>query len=259
MVGEVWVPEFVKKPLARRGGRPDRYTAPKLLWHTWEGTNWNSAESTFRNYPPHLGVKVFETPRQYVPLNLHSYALKGSESDDEFVIQLELAGFASDSPDRTATELHWLGTEVVAPINRALAAAGLPTIPPVIVPAGFRGPGGGIVLASPNSPIRLSDREFESFSGHLGHQHAPAPDSHWDPGGLDVAAILRYAGTAPQTPSDDEDDMTPEDRQMLKEAWLMLKELQAEVVGKTDVHGQSRQDRHVKQTEEIHRKVVRGQ
>lgn len=253
MVDEVWVPEFVKKPLGRRGGVPDRLTSPKIMWHTWEGTNWNGAESTFYNYPPHLGVKVFEDVRQYVPLNLHSYALKGSESDDEFVIQIEVAGFAEKSAERSEAELHWLGTRVVAPINRALAAAGLPQVPAVVARAGFRGAGSGIILASPNSPIRMTTGEFERFSGHLGHQHAPAPDSHWDPGALDVPAILEYAGSATET---QDDEMTEDDRQLLKEVHLMLKQLQGEVVGVTDAKGDTRHDRIVRQIGDIHKAVT---
>jgi hypothetical protein len=197
-MADVLVPEFQYKPLGRRGGTPDRLVNPKILWHTWEGTNWHSAESTFATYPPTVGVKIYERPRLYVPLNLHAFALKGSESDDEFVIQIEVAGFARNMRHLSKDAYRWLGENVVAPINRALREAGLPTVPAVGPPQGFRDEltNTSPPLASSRSPIRFSQTQFENFSGHCGHQHAPSPVSHWDPGFFDLETVLEAAEAA---------------------------------------------------------------
>jgi hypothetical protein len=187
-----WIPGFEIRDLGGPTGGPyDRHDNPKLLWHTWEGYSWNGAESAFRNYPPHVAVNPIDKRRcQYVPLDRHAYSLAGTDAEDSFVIQVEVAGYAGESHDWTDEWLEWLGAEVLAPIREIV------DIPGVICPQGFHGEGEGIILASPSSPIRYNMQSWDAFSGHVGHQHAPAPDDHWDPGRLDVRSIINASEEA---------------------------------------------------------------
>lgn len=188
------------------GGAYDEMSYPKLGWHTWEGFDWAAAEVAFRRYPPHLavfppwpGLERHVGRRQYVPLNRHAYAFAGSESDDEYVVQLEVAGKAADMRRAPDVVLEWLATEVVAPIEKAVG------VPRVVVRHGFRDTVdyvGRYPLASKRSAIRLTPAELRAFSGHLGHQHMPGDDdpndgddsgdAHWDPGALPIVRILAH-------------------------------------------------------------------
>lgn len=177
------------------GGPYDDTSKPKLGWHTTEGTSLAGAEPAFKNYPPHLGVDPIRGhKRQYVDLLRHAYAFAGSESDDEYIIQVEVCGFAGQSHNWSEDILRWLGENVVKPLRDTVG------IPDVVIRHGFKGEGSGIILASPYSPIRIGAAELRAFSGHLGHQHMPNPDSHWDPGALPIGKVLAYSRPAPKTP-----------------------------------------------------------
>lgn len=189
-MADLWVAGYEHKPM-KSGGVYDETAHPKLGWHTWESTNWMAAENAFRKYPPHLAVfppwpgkEASVGKRQYVPLNHHAYAFAGNESDDEYVIQVEVAGFAKQMRHTPDVVLEWLAREVVMPLERAVG------IPRIIVKHGFQDAG---YLATKTSKIRLSLAELRNFSGHLGHQHMPSPDTHWDPGALPIQDILEIA------------------------------------------------------------------
>jgi hypothetical protein len=192
-MGDIWLPGYKRVDLGWAGAPYDEMAHPKLLWHTTEGTSVNGARAAFRNYPPHGCYDPWvDGAEQYVPLNRHAFALAGAESDDEFVIQWEIVGRAAESHTWPEWVLERLGRRVAAPIA---AAVGVPA-----QHLRFYRADEGIVLARSTSPIRLSASTLRAFSGHLGHQHAPAPDAHWDPGGLPIDRILAYAHTQ-------EDDM----------------------------------------------------
>ena len=199
----IWLSGFEHRDLGPDGGPYDRHDNPKLLWHTWEGYSWSSAESAFAKYPPHIAVNPKDrVRRQYVSLDRHAYALAGSDTENSWVIQVEVAGAARDTHTWPAEWLRWLGTDVLAPILSAVP------IPPAITPLGFHGEGEGIILASPRSPIRYrSVAAWDAFSGHVGHQHAPSPDAHWDPGRLDVQAIIEAANPTVPGPPPEEEEM----------------------------------------------------
>jgi hypothetical protein len=190
------------------GGPYDETHNPKAGWHTWEGLSWAAAQAAFAPYPPHLaakapfpGVAASEVGvRQYVSLDRHSYAFKGSENDDEYIIQIELAGRAAQTHDTsiwTPTVIEWIAKHIVVPLETVIG------IPRAVVAVGFHGADEGISppLATTRSPIRLNDAELRAFTGHLGHQHMPPPDVHWDPGRFQIDAILAAAGHLP--PEDD--------------------------------------------------------
>lgn len=207
---ESWLDSFERIDLDLTGvnapevGHPyDERSHPKILLHTTEGSSLEGAERAFASYPPHVGVEYGRRLKhQYLPLNRCSFALRGAESDDEFIIQVEIVGFAADPP--SGAEADWLGREVVAPIAQAVGC------PLRAIHHGFHGPNSGFVLASTRSPIRLTSGELRRFSGILGHQHAPPPDTHWDPGAIDIDRILTAArgaspssATSPQHSGDD--------------------------------------------------------
>ncbi|MGH9188221.1 MAG: hypothetical protein ACRD0U_20835, partial [Acidimicrobiales bacterium] len=100
--------------------------------------------------------------------------MKGDENDDEFVVQVEIVGHAGNAPNFWEAELAWIGAQVLAPIWRAGVQFEF------AIPAqGYHGADEGITpyIATAQSPIRFSsEAALRSFSGVIGHQHAPAPD-----------------------------------------------------------------------------------
>lgn len=186
-MGKIWLPQWSRRNIGQPTGQAyNDERNIKVLWHTWEGTNWDAAESAFAPYPPHVAYKYGEQPRQYVPLDERAYALLSSQSELEFVIQIELAGFAQDTRNWTQDQLTAIGKNVLAPILF------FHDVPDTAVPF-YDGSDGMGILASPYSRIRFAFANWVTYSGHVGHQHAPAPDSHWDPGHLDVPSIIRAA------------------------------------------------------------------
>jgi hypothetical protein len=168
------------------GGTYDETGHPKGILHTTEGTSLAGAESAFRSYPPHIGYDPnTRVVHQYIRLDRCSYALKGSESDDEFGIQVEIVGFAAQTHTYPEAWYRNIGEDIIRPLRQIVG------IPNNYLT--FHGDGEGIILASPSSPIRLSDADFRNYSGWVGHQHVPAPDEHWDPGRFNIALALTYS------------------------------------------------------------------
>ena len=94
--------------------------------------------------------------------------------------QVSIVGYASKMGDLTDDELFWLADVVFAPV------LDLCEIPNVWMPT--LGADSGVVLASTESPARLTEDECWSFNGVLYHQSWYGND-HWDPGALDVEKI----------------------------------------------------------------------
>lgn len=168
-----------RKDLGPDGGTYDELLHPKLELHTWEGTNWAAAEKAMASYPAHLAANWKDRiKRLYVPLNKHAYANKGPESDDELVIQFEMAGFSAKWHEVSDNGCRFYG-DCIKQICDAIQA-------PIVFPKqGFHGPSEGIkpYIATAESPIRFkNEAELRAFSGICGHQHMPSPDTHWDPG-----------------------------------------------------------------------------
>jgi hypothetical protein len=185
----IWLDGYARVDLgaAVAGGPYDDTTRPKLCWHTTEGRTITSARTAFRAYPPHLCYDpITDQAEQYIPLNRHSYAFRQNENDDEYIIQVEIVGFASQSHLWSDDTLRRLASRVVAPIRAAVG------VPDLVVRTGFHGEGEGVVLARESSPIRIGSAELRSFAGHLGHQHLPG-ESHWDPGRIPIHKILTYS------------------------------------------------------------------
>lgn len=183
---EPYLPGATFIDLGPDGGPYDEWLHPKGCIHTTEGSSLASAEAVFAPYPPHIGYDPnTRVIHQYVRLDRHSYAFKGAESDDEFILQVEIVGFANSTHNWPDQVYRNIGQDIIAPLRRIM---GIPNNYQQ-----FHGEGEGIILASPNSPIRLSDSAFRNFSGWVGHQHVPAPDAHWDPGRFKMDLALRYS------------------------------------------------------------------
>lgn len=203
LTGFKWVPA----PVAGLPYRDDDF-AWKVLWHSTETPpSPGAAERLSRVHrnPPQLWVDVFNRERvQGIDTSLAGRALRSSpsvETNRDRVIQIELIGYARDMHRLTDDQLSWLAINVVRPIlehhlvpNRYLVCQKI-------------GEGGN--TASPPSKIRLDARAWDNFSGHLGHQHAPRPNEHLDPGGLNLGRIceIAYSGTStpPSPPPEDLD------------------------------------------------------
>lgn len=188
--------KFVDLGPGVRGGPYDDTRKPKVCWHMTQGSSLAGARSAFAAYPPHIGYdpKTREL-EQYVPLDRHSYAFFNSEADDEYIIQIEVVGFSEQAHLMPDWQVQNIVDDLVNPLEELIG------VPPVVIRHGFRGAGEGIVLATPDSPIRISLAELREFSGHLGHQHIPG-DGHWDPGKFRIDEVLERSQG---------DDMTPDE------------------------------------------------
>lgn len=177
----------------------DEWDDPKALAHTTEGTSIDGAVNAYRSYPPHLIVDPWKRRKvQHVDLERGAYALWNADADDSRCYQVEIVGFAEDTPDWSDDVLRWLGEELALPLHEYCG------VPYRVVWKGFKSPADvNYILASPDSPLRLTQIELDSFTGWLGHQHIPR-DGHWDPGGLNVPKILRFAQEASMALAPDE-------------------------------------------------------
>lgn len=180
---DLWLPDFEYIEIPNRpGGSYDRTDRWKIGLHTTEGTTIEGAVAAYRTkgVPPHLTLDRAKLRKvQHVPLNRRSYSLRNSEAEDEPVIQIELVGFAQDSPDWSDAEIMWLA-EILADI-REFCPFEL-----AYPPQGF----GGSEGYGRNGKYRMTMPAWEKFSGVVGHCHSPSPDTHWDPGDFRIDALL---------------------------------------------------------------------
>jgi len=173
----MWLPGYDRLDLGPDGGIYDEMSHPKGCIHTTEGSTLGGAESAYRLYPPHIGYDPNRRIKhQYIRLDRCSYAFKGSESDDEYVIQVEIVGFAAHTHEWGAQAYRNIAEDVIKPLEQAI---GIPRTSLV-----FHGADEGIYpyISTASSPIRISSAALRNYSGWLGHQHIPSPDTHWDPG-----------------------------------------------------------------------------
>jgi hypothetical protein len=154
----------------------------KLCWHTTEGESADGAIATFRlnGDAPHftLEVRPFRRARlfQHVPLDRASSSLRHPsgtpETNHANVIQVEICGFAKDSPKWSGRKYwhirrlaRWI--EANAGVRRA-------AYHPFIGQPGYH---------------RLSGNGWVRAIGHVGHCHCPNND-HVDPGTIRIDKVL---------------------------------------------------------------------
>jgi hypothetical protein len=182
------LPGYTFIDLGPDGGSFDQSNNPKVVVHTTEGSTLAGAEAAFKNYPPHLGYDpVRRIKHQYVSLDKSSYALRQSEAEDDYAIQVEVVGSANNTHKWSNVLYRNFADDVIVPLEKAIAV-------PRRHLRFYRAGEGGFVLASKYSPIRLRPVAWRAYSGWVGHQHSPGVgdngrvladgDEHWDPGGF---------------------------------------------------------------------------
>lgn len=144
---------------------------PRLVWHTIEGNHLPH----YQNSHPHFTLD----PRtgslwQHSPIDRGVKTLKnppgGVETNRAHAIQVELFGFARETPDWPDA---WYDecAELARWIERNAGVARRCSVD-------FR-----------TSRDTLSNAAWMNYSGHLGHQHVPEND-HWDPGAFRIGEVL---------------------------------------------------------------------
>jgi hypothetical protein len=186
---ELWVPGAERVANSRSGGS---YLAGpwRFVFHTIEG---EPSADAFRRLatghanPPHLwAMPSTDLLLQTIPLNRSAYALarpSSTETNRLQAVQLELWGFAANMAGASQATLDWLADRVLAPVAR--------TVP---INLDNVRPSGGEHCYGTSSPCRMSAKEWARFDGVCGHKDVPT-NSHWDPGGLNMAAIAARAKT----------------------------------------------------------------
>jgi Hemopexin len=178
---DIWLPGAERMPATRNGPRYIPLPWRGVL-HTTEGPTIAGALQTFRdtNFWPTLTIEpnTFRVVQHY-SLNTGARALSDHATAENAAhcVQIEIVGFAAQTPSWAPEQLAFIRDvvreiEALVPIQHAsgrefLDAAG--------------------VTANPRN--RMSVDEWKRFAGWCGHQHVPG-ESHWDPGAIDIAAIL---------------------------------------------------------------------
>lgn len=198
-MADIWIPGWTRiMDLGPDGGSYDETSHPKVCVHTTEGTTLVGAERAYADYPPHLGYDpVRRIKHQYIPLNRCSYAFRYAESDDEFIVQVEVVGFAAKTHNWPNSAYANFAEDVAKPLEQLI---GVPR-----QHLRFYRSDEGLVLARKTSPIRLRPSALRAFSGWMGHQHAPGVsdngtvlvtgDEHWDPGGFQMDLVFSLMPT----------------------------------------------------------------
>ena len=168
-----WHPEATRNQVKAALSWSDR-GEPKGLLHTTEGYGL----PTYSNSQPHFTI-LPESGNlwQHVPILGGSYSLEnragGVETNRDNVIQIEIIAFAARTPqlseqalDNIADLMRWVEKHHGVPRKSSVD-----------------------FIPSASGASRLSGPAFDAYSGWLGHQHA-AEQSHWDPGGINIAKLL---------------------------------------------------------------------
>lgn len=212
-----WLPGVERIPGNDSGSwAPDDENAPKVVWHTTEGGTIGGAVSAYKanNSWPHLTADpVRKRIVQHIPLDRPARALRntsapGQTNREGRVAQIEVVCTSKTKAppglvslrDLTDDQLAWLGSHVARPVSAAIGC-------PLTTSVTFYGDDAGWTLATENARQRLTAAQWDTYTGHLAHQHVPE-NHHWD-GPFDMAAILaaaRGTDSKPPTPAPQEHD-----------------------------------------------------
>lgn len=187
-----WLPGYTRYGIpGRPGGEYRDGSVAKVVLHTTEGPTAAGALGAYRAGTgcPHvtvdLGRKLFY---QHVPLTKHAYALRnetsGGETNRERAYQVEIVGYAQDTPDQDIDWYMRLAYDVIRPIMDMMGDVQI-----VFPQFGF----GGSERYGQGKKGRMGRPQWEAFNGICGHQHVPE-NTHWDPGKLDdvlLGALLK--------------------------------------------------------------------
>ncbi len=150
--------------------------------HTTEGPTADGAIATFQatNFWPHFTVD-FNARRivQHLSLDVAARALEvhAVQTNRANCVQLELVGFAADTPTWSSDQIEFIGN-----LMRAIEAR-------VPIPRQSTVPFKSSPQAdSLNNGVRLSANDWLAYSGWCGHQHV-AENVHGDPGLIDIGYL----------------------------------------------------------------------
>lgn len=192
-----WHPTAVRDVQQTSIGGAFATTTRRGILHTTEGTSLPSYPN-----PPHFTVGrdggAAAQLWQHYPVTVAARALANPSGPPETntwgAIQIEVIGSAANSPTMATTQpdswrslgevMRWIEA------NASVASSTAVTFD-------------GEAAYGLSGTVRLDVPTWEASTGWLGHQHVPQ-NSHWDPGQIDIAALLLLpaagTATAPATP-----------------------------------------------------------
>jgi len=206
-----WDPKAVRKTLGLSTGGFEGTKRPKGLIHTTEGFTLASALAAYRNggYAPHVtigphpdgGERVQRW--QHYPFSSRATTLAdasgGVRTNRLWVYQVEVVGTCDDAwkTRYDGRYARWHVDNWPAWYREAVAELmadwedwfGIPRRSTVT----WRSYPGSYGTGASQ---RLSGSEFTSYTGWLGHQHAPE-NTHGDPGDLDISDLFARMGDGP--------------------------------------------------------------
>lgn len=215
-MGEVWIPEAENLRPAGTAGTMSGRGPARAIPHVTVSPSGISSKGTVwfdrmhqvliaKKAEPHLLYDpVTDRLGQYFPLNRSARALMNGGKEishnkvGEVCIQIEFVA----QPDGFTR--YWKPGPNFRAMMRAIRSWGIPD-QFIARPAKSYG-----------DDVRASWSTYKTRGGWFGHCHVPDPETHWDPGPIDVAAFF---AAAPITAPTLEDDMFEDaDRILLKQA-----------------------------------------
>lgn len=167
--------------------------------HTTEVKTYRASTSSYYGHQswPHATIDEHAV-WQHFPINRSARALKnlsgGVETNRLSAVQCEVVWKAAEIRSLPAATfenlrrwMRWVESAV------GVARVGARFVGPEASPYGL------------HAPQRFSTALWQSFNGWCGHQHVPEND-HWDPGALDIAALLEV-DDEPPTGGEEDDGM----------------------------------------------------
>lgn len=185
-MGAIYYPK-ARLTIDRPGGcgAMNKDGSKKVVWHTTEtsgGFYTKRAYYHIQLWENSSGVAMW---RQFIPFDRASCALRNDSGtvtqtnrDGDVNINVAIVGYARNTPylsnamlDAIAEFMVWAEEEWGIPAEFPYAFQG--------------GEAYGV-----NGAGRLTLSQWDTASGHLGHQDVPDGNTHWDPGRFPVEAIL---------------------------------------------------------------------
>jgi N-acetyl-anhydromuramyl-L-alanine amidase AmpD len=168
-MGALWHPDAVRRIHQDAGS----FTGggKKIVWHTTE----TSGLPNYGGSAPHFTLDPADGRLwQHIPLDRAARALKAGGPNFWNTVQVELLGFAKDTPTWSATRY----SRIAALARWIEANFGVPRQCSVE----FAGDG--------QTPHLPTAEAVKAYAGHIGHQHIKGND-HWDPGRLRIDLVLQ--------------------------------------------------------------------
>lgn len=172
---------------------------PRIILHTTETTGIpRYGDPAGSNSAPHFTVHSDGSVLQHQPINRASRALRNlsggvqTNRQGAFCVQIEVVAYSKNLspnapngglPDRQRAALAQLVSWLRAQTN---------------TPATYRNIYRGSHCYGTGSVCRMTPSQWTSFAGIAGHQEVPE-NTHWDPGGFTIAAILEEDNDMPFT------------------------------------------------------------